>query len=494
MAFSPRPYQMTIIDETREALRRSQAVMINLATGGGKTVIAGYIAGGVASRGKRIWFAAHRDELLSQTSKTFARADIPHGFIAAGYRPQPYEPVQICSIQTLVRRLDRYPAPDILFVDEAKRSVAPTYAKIIQHCLASGSKIIGLDATPWRINGAGFREIPGPGGRPVPLYQEMVKGPPVKWLMDNGWLSRYTAYNPYTPDMSGAHTTAGDWDSHDSEEIMSKPKVTGDIISHWQKLAPGKRTILFEVSVKTSVNRVAAFNAAGIPAMHIDGDTDDDVRRSAARLLATGEIKVLSNVNLLSDGYDLAAAAEMDVSIEAVIQARPTKSFAMHLQQLGRGLRPKDDPCVFLDHAGNIMAMEKMYGCGLPDRPFDWSLDPWDRKAARKKSESDAKIEIRQCSECYHVHPPAPQCPACGYVYPKAGREVMRVDGELVAIDPELLQREKDLSKQFLADDIRRANSVHDLVEIGKRQGYKNPGYWAKMKWAGRQQRRRAAQ
>jgi len=502
MSILLRPYQTQIVDDTREALRRNQGVLINLATGGGKTQIAAFIAKGVSDRGKKIWFAAHRAELLSQTALTFDRAEIDYGFIAAKRRPQPYAPVQICSIQTLVNRLDRYSAPHILFVDEAKRSVAPTYEKIIRHCLEAGTRIIGLDATPWRINGAGFREYPSVAGAPateerearpalptVSLYGEMVKGPAPSWLIANGWLSRYRAFTPSTPDMTGAHTVAGDYDTHDLEEIMDKPSVTGDIIKHWQNIARGKRTILFDVSVESSRHQVEAFAAAGIRALHIDGDTDDDVRRSAAVQLATGQIDVLCNVDLLSDGYDLAAAAGMDVSIEAGIFKRPTQSLALWFQQIGRVMRPKPEPAILLDHAGNIIRMRRMFGAGLPDHDYNWSLDPWDRKAAKKKRDAETKVDIRQCGQCYHVHSPAPACPSCGYVYPKNGRQVEQRDGDLQEIDQALLQREKELAAQFRKREELACRSYEDFKALGERRGYAPK--WASLRWRDSAARRR---
>lgn len=475
MTIQLRPYQTDIVDSTREALRHSQGVLINLSTGGGKTQIAAFIAKGVSDRGKKIWFAAHRSELLSQTALTFDRAEIDYGFIAAKRRPQPYAPVQICSIQTLVNRLDRYVAPDILFIDEAKRTPAPTYDKIVRHCMAAGSKIIGLDATPWRINGAGFREY----------YQEIVKGPPPSWLIANGWLSRYRAFTPTTPDLTGAHTIAGDYAVPDLEQIMDKPSVTGDIIKHWRTLANGKRTILFDVSVESSRHQVEAFTAAGIRALHIDGDTDDGVRRDAARKLAIGEIDILCNVDLLSDGYDLAAASGIDAPIEAGIFKRPTQSLAMWMQQIGRVMRPKAEPAILLDHAGNIIRMRRMFGCGLPDHDYDWSLDPWDRKAAKKKRDAETKVDIRQCSECYHVHSPALVCPSCGYVYPKNGRQVEQRDGDLQEVDPALIQREKDLAAMVRRNEESGCHSLRDWQELAKRRGHKSG--WAWVRWNARQ-------
>lgn len=493
MSITPRPYQMTIIDQTREALRRSQAVMINLATGGGKTAIAAYIAKGVSDRGKRIWFGAHREELLTQTSLTFQRADIDHGFIAAGYRPQPFTPVQIASIHTLVRRLDRYDPPHILFVDEAKRSVAPTYRKIIEHCLTAGSKVIGLDATPWRLNGEGFRTMTGADGHERPMYQEMVKGPPPSWLMANGWLSRYVAYSVPGVNRDAMRIRMGEFAVEDAEREMSKPSVTGDTIKTWMEKARGKKTIMFDVSVRESVEMVAQFNAAGVRAMHIDGETADEERRSVARRLAMGEIDILSNVDLLSDGYDLAAAAGMDVSIEAGIFRRPTTSLALWYQQVGRVLRPKDQPAILLDHAGNIMAMKRMFGVGLPDNDYDWSLDPWDRKAAKKKAESSVKIDVRQCPACYFVHGGgAKACPNCGHVYGGGGRQVEQRDGELEAVDPILLQHEKDMQKAARLAEEQACSSLRDWQDLAKQRGHKSG--WAWMRWNARKQRHSATQ
>ncbi len=125
------PHQSQFVDDLRTALRSHQAVLAQGATGVGKTVIAAYMAKQAISKGKRILFTVHRKDLLTQTALTFDQFRIPYGFIASGRRQDPFAPVQIASMQTLRNRLDHIKKPDLIVVDEAHLSVAPSQKSVI---------------------------------------------------------------------------------------------------------------------------------------------------------------------------------------------------------------------------------------------------------------------------------------------------------------------------------------------------------------------------
>ena len=171
-------------------------------------------------------------------------------------------------------------------------------------------------------------------------------------------------------------------------------------------------------------------------AQHIDGKTPKKLRAEMCRDFADGKIEVLLNVDLFGEGYDLAAQAGKDVTIDCVIQARPTQSLSLHLQQVGRGLRKKSDgsKALLLDHAGNWMRH------GLPDDERVWSLEG-EKRTRKKRQSAEEAGSVRQCPTCYGVHEPAPKCPYCGHVYESAGRKIEEREGELQEINTSAVRR-----------------------------------------------------
>jgi DNA repair protein RadD len=294
----------------------------------------------------------------------------------------------------------------------------------------------------------------------------MVEGPTTRELMALGDLSRYRAFAPGRPDLSGVRTVAGDYDRHQLAEAVDRSVITGDLIAHYQTKAAGLRAVYFCVNIGYSKRLARAFCNAGIPAMHLDGTSTSLERMMAARALANGEIKVLSNVSIMGEGFDLAAVAQADCNVECIGLIRPTQSLSLHLQQIGRGLRPKPDPCVILDHAGNIDRH------GLPDDDRLWALEATKRKPARKAM-------VRTCPACLGVSPIAsPVCVCCGLPFEKEGRKLPdHVDAALVEIDPEA-RRLKMWRENEAADTLEK------LKALGAKRGYKP--YWAVKYWQAR--------
>jgi DNA repair protein RadD len=213
----------------------------------------------------------------------------------------------------------------------------------------------------------------------------------------------------------------------------------------------------------------AAFNAAGIRALHLDANSPPLERKHAAKLFAMGIIKVLTNVALFGEGYDLAAQAEMDVTVDCVGLARPTASLALHLQQVGRALRPKDYPAMILDHAGNLLRH------GLPDDDREWSLDGQPKKA------KDAENAGKRCPECFGVHKPTMRtCPYCGHVYAATAgagaAQIQTADGELEEIDVVAARRAR-------VGEERACRDVGELAALARRRGYQHPEAWAARIW-----------
>ncbi len=461
MTFALRPYQASIIDAARRHLREVRTVLLQAPTGAGKTALTASMLGTAAARGHRSWFICHRAELVEQAANTFAQVGISYGIIAAGARANPLAPVQIASIDTLKNRLDKVAPPALVVWDECHHVAAAGWSRVMAAC--PQAKHVGLTATPWRLDGTGL------GAH----FERMVRGPSVRWLIEQGFLSPYRAFAPSHPDLGNVHTRAGDYVQTELAEVMGASAIVGDAVAHYRRLAAGKRAVAFCVSVKHSQHVATQFRAAGFVAHHLDGTTPRDERRAALQAFRDGHIQVLCNVDLFGEGFDLPA-------IEAAILLRPTKSLSLYLQQVGRALRPYPGKAsaLILDHANNIATH------GLPDDDRDWTLEARERR--KKGADDEANVAVRQCPRCFTVHRPAPVCSSCGHVYEGKPRQLEEVDGELHEID---VARAREMRKREQAS----ARSLDDLIELARARGYKNPAAWAGHVYTARMARGRAA-
>lgn len=453
--------------DVRQAFRQHKAVLLVLATGGGKTVTFSEMIRRALGKRNRTWAMCHRQELVNQIGGTLRRFDIPHGYIAAGSHPDPFRDVQVCSIATLARRYERLDPPKVVIVDEAHHSASATWEKLIRWVLENGGMVLGVTATPERLDGKGLDNI----------YGAMVQGPTTGELIDEGFLCGFKVFAPASgPDLSGVHMRAGDYAKDELQMVMSKAQITGDIIRHYQKLAMGKRAVGFYVSIEISKQMCADFAASGIPSAHIDANTPAAERDELVKKFAAGEILHLGNVDLFGEGFDVPA-------IEAVIMARPTQSVTLYLQQAGRGLRPvyadgfdlettegrlaaiaaSNKPhAIILDHASNALRH------GMPDDERAWSL----KGRMKKKGNKDNGPPVKQCPTCYAVIPAAkPVCPECGHEFEVKGRDVMHVEGELVE-----MQRQR---KRVENKELSAARTEGELIALAMRRGHPNPQAYA---------------
>lgn len=452
-----RAYQSANVAELRDGYRSGiRRQLLASPTGSGKTVLFAFVTQNAVSKGNRVMILAHRREILAQISKTLTQVGVDHGMIEAGKRPDPSKVVHVASVQSLVRRFDKIDVPDFVIIDEAHHAAASTWEQVFARY--PESKFLGVTATPERLDGKGLSSF----------FDKLVLGPSVQWLIDNKFLAKPIYYAPERMvDVSGLRKTAGEFNSADSEQLMDKPTITGDAVDHYRRHATGRRAIAFCVTLAHAAHVAETFNRAAIPAGMIEGEMTKDARIKVIEDLASGAIKVLTSCEIVSEGFDLPA-------VGAAILLRPTTSLAMHLQQVGRSLRPAADKpnAIILDHVGNCLRH------GLAEEERVWSLHG-DAKKRRK-----AGANPTRCERCFALFT-EPKCPQCGWnpddeeSETKGSREIDQVDGNLKQLTAEDMK-----AKRFKRIEESACKTYEDFVQLGKQRGYK-PG-WAWWRWKNR--------
>lgn len=465
-----RDYQQEIIKRVAAAMALGyRRILVVLPTGGGKTVMAWAMMQAARTQQDRSQFIVHRKELIDQTSETFEGFGLPHGFVAAGRpAPSPDDLVTLAGVQSLVRRLDIVLPPRLAIVDESHHATAASWKTTLDYYSERDCFVVGLTATPERLDGKGLDEH----------FDLMIVGPTTAELIDAGYLSRFDYYAPGVPDMTGIHTTAGDFNRGEIDDLMNEPKLVGDIVTHYRRLADGEQGIVFAASRAHSRNIVDAFKRDGILAEHVDGETK--ARKDIVQAHRKGEIAIMSNVELFGEGFDVPA-------VSYVALARPTKSLSLHLQQCGRALRVADDKnrAVICDHAGNA------FRHGLPDEPRDWSLQGRKGRTGGTGVSDDA-MPVHQCKVCFRVTPSSVKiCPGCETVFPvKVQAPPKQEAGELAKLERvrraeekkaerERKRKEKIENRMRRKIEERKCEKYDDFLSLAVDRGYNYPQLWA---------------
>lgn len=461
--------QTEFVDGLRAAIAKGNKSILGVASPAfGKTVIAAHIIKAARSKSPAAsaWFLVHRKNLLRQTSQSFWQKGIEHGLLTSG-RVRSLVPVQVGTIGTVYSRLANLRPPSIMFVDEAHLARGNMFETVIKWALSHGSRVIGLTGTPERLDGKPLGE----------LFEVMVLAKSTALLIENGRLSDYEIYRgSVVADLSAVGRSAGDYNREQLAGVMDNRVIIGDVISHWRKYANGMRTVCYCVNVKHSKHTAEQFNAAGIPAVHVDADTTDGELKEACEGIASGRYLVLCNCELVIEGFDLSAQVGRDVTLECCILLRPTQSVARYLQMVFRAMRRKPRPAIVLDHAGCSWLH------GFPDDDREWSLDG---RTRRKSGAADEEVKVRQCPACFYVYKPSlHECPKCGAGPAKSAvREIQHIDGDLVRVDKEAERKQR-------RQEQGSARTLADLVALGIRRGMKKPAEWAAMTVAARHGKR----
>jgi len=443
-----RAYQQEAIEKTRAAFAaRHRSILIVSPTGSGKTVLAAELIRNAVSRGRKGLFLADRLELIDQASAKLDQVPVEHGIIMADHwRRRPEAPVQVASVPTLHRREGR-PKADLVVADEAHKSLAPSYRRIIENYLQNGATVLGLTATPYLYDGRGLGE----------LYSEMVVVAQTPDLIRDGWLVPIETFAPGSPELAGVSVKRGDYDQGELEQACDRPTLVGNIVETWKKLAENRSTCVFAVSKKHARNLQQEFLAAGVAAEYLDDATPLTERRAVTARIASGESLVVANVGILSLGWDMPR-------VSCVVMARPTLSKALYLQQAGRGTRPHPgkDRLILLDHAGNV------WRHGLPEVPQKFSLEGL-LKPTKKDEMKPSGIRI--CPQCFGVSPAgASRCRVCNEPFPANERKLVLRNGSLDQVT------DTGGSWAVRIDPEEQVRLLAKWSALGSARGYK-PGY-----------------
>lgn len=413
MKFTLRDYQLEAFDALRDGLRRGiRAQVLCMPTGSGKTVCASALIEAALQKGTQVDFVADRKDLVLQTGRRLLEAGIPHGITMAKHMRGQYEPVQVCSAQTLEAR-GWQRNTGLLIVDECHAIRKST----IEYIQRTGIPTIGLSATPF-TKGLGK------------VFDRVVNACTTDDLLEKEWLAPLKVYSADAQiDMTGAATSAGEWTAAAAAERAIP--IVGDIVAEWQQrvfehFGGPVTTIVFSANIEHGKELLRQFGEAGYRFEQITGyDTDDTERQAKIHRLEQGVTVGLISVDALSRGFDVP-------QIRCVVSARPYRtSLAAHIQQIGRGMRiaPGKEYAILNDHAGNYLRLaeqtERFWSEGCNE------LDDG-RKKPKEQRAADEDRPPRVCPSCKLVVPSgALQCPMCGHQMPRRRNPVRTVAGSL---------------------------------------------------------------
>ena len=379
----------------------------------------------------------HRQELKQQHEELFHKLGISNARVA--------------MVLTEANHLGKYPTPALIVADEAHLSRSNSWMKIIEHY---NTWTVGFTATPVRLDGKPLGDI----------FNALVEGVDVKWLIKNKHLAPYEYYAPTMVDTDGLRKVAGDYVVSDLEKLMNERAIYGKVIESYKRFAPGERAICYCVSVEHAKATARSFNSSGISAEFLSSATPQKQRRKILEGFRNGFFDVLCNVGIISEG----------VSIDEVtccMLLRPTESVALGIQQMMRCMRYLPDKTAkIIDFVANYTRV------GLPDDDREWSLgEPLKRK---KQLNDNGDFYVRSCPECFMTFKTAPVCPFCNTPYPLHPREIKaHEDIELQRITAEETAK-VEAEKRKARMEVGKCKTIEDLIKIQKERGYAPAWVW----------------
>lgn len=362
-----RDYQQLAKEDIFDKWNLFDNILYQMPTGTGKTrlftsIIRDINIGGLRHNiNFRILIIAHRSELIEQSSRSLDKYRIKHGVLAGTMKDKRdlTQAIQVASIQTITHPANQCLIEDLKFdfiiIDEAHHAVASSYQKLWEFC--PDAKKLGVTATPWRMNNSGFAQI----------FDAYIPSMSIKEFIQKGWLATYQYYSiPISSELLKSIDSIrefdieGDYKNSALAEVCDTLKIRAQLYDSYAKNALGKKGIIYSISREHSEHICSQYQSHGVSIENIDSKTPAKVREAVINAFKNGEIDIIVNVDIFSEGFDCP-------DIEFIQLARPTKSLVKYIQQVGRGLRKNGDKrCIILDNVG-------MYSrFGLPDEVRDW--------------------------------------------------------------------------------------------------------------------------
>ena len=394
--FELRDYQKQLKAHIYQLIREGQKrILLYAPTGSGKTAILSSIISDALSRNKRVMLIVHRDFLVEQSRQAMIKTGINPddiGVIKAGYREDRERPIQIAVLQSLQNRATPEKL-DLVILDECHSTAFYKHYEIIKsHTL--NAVHLGFSASPWRLKST--EEYFGLH------FDAIAEGPGIGELIESGYLARprYYGYGGLVDILKLDTSKTGDFKDSQMENEFIKSEVPQEIVEQILELCDGRTGIIFNSGVEQSQIQTQLLNNAGVPTVHLDANTPFKERQLYFDKLSSGEIRVISSIGCLTEGFDVP-------SISFVVLSRATKSRALYVQMSGRGLRTyqnKSD-CLILDFGGNVKRL------GMLNKKVLITLEPTPKP--------DDDLMLKECDNCHSmVSVFARICPDCGYVFP----------------------------------------------------------------------------
>lgn len=394
-----RPRQKLFVERSLSALGPRDNTLSVASTGFGKSVALSAVIGErIGDSAAKACVLAHRDELTAQNRDKFARVnpDVPTSVLDATTKSWGGQ-VTFAMVPTLAREanLAAMPKLDLLVIDEAHHAAADSYRRIIDRVRNTNpdARIFGVTATPNRGDRKGLRAVFDNVADQVRLGELIASGhlvPPRTFVIDVGVRDKLKA----------VRRTASDFDMGEVAEIMDRAPITEEVVRHWREKAADRQTVVFCSTVAHAAHVAEAFNAADIPTGLIHGDLPGEERRNILAAFARGDIRVITNVAVLTEGWDHPPTS-------CVVLLRPSSYKSTMIQMIGRGLRtidPAEHPsvvktdCVVLDFGSSSLTH------GTLEQDVDLG----------GKTEA-GEAPLKTCPSCQAEIPlAARECPICG--------------------------------------------------------------------------------
>lgn len=382
-----RPYQKDAEDQIFASWKDGyKNLMYQLVTGGGKTELFTDIIRKFLLAKKRAMLIAHREELIAQAWDKLYKKQIFSGIIKGDVKRNYSLPCQVASIQTIARRSE-LPKAHVVIIDEAHHSeYENTYGRaLLDHF--PNSYVLGVTATPYRLSGKGFTN----------LYEKLITGPTFKELVAWGYLTPLRLFIGDRPDLRLIKQSKGDYEIEEAAKAMALVPLVDSYLEH----CAGMCGVVFACNVKHSNQVVSQYRDRGISAAHLDATTPAEERRQILQRFKAGQLKVISNVGIITEGFDFP-------DMEFVQLARPTKSLSMFLQMIGRVTRT--DYNVIKDATDDdarrlLVSLSKKpfgyvldnAGCieehGMPDKEHNWQMH-FEGRQKKKKKPNEELIDL----------------------------------------------------------------------------------------------------